>query len=116
MQKDHVESAPLVCVPDAISASERVAHFRLIRELFSEQCRERVELDDGYAFRFPAASFDPVSRFVSNERKCCPFLRFQIELSPQQGPVWLRLQGPKGTREILDAELSLAGATRGCCP
>jgi len=53
-----------------------------------------------------------VARFVANERKCCPFLHIEVELGGG-GPIWLRLTGPEGTRELIDAELgsrSLTGA------
>lgn len=47
-----------------------------------------------------------VARFVANERKCCPFVSFSIEVSGD-GPVWLRMTGPAGTRECLEAELPM---------
>ena len=36
------------------------------------------------------------------------------QLAAQSGPIWLLMTGPEGTREVLDAELSLARAC-GCC-
>ena len=44
-------------------------------------------------------------RFVGNERHCCPFLGFAIEILPENGVLWLRLAGPAGTRAFLDEEL-----------
>lgn len=99
------ETIPLACVPGAIPAEERPAHFALARELFGSIAEERQALMDGYAFRFPADTIDSLARFITNERKCCPFLTFVIEVSPAGGPVWLRMTGPSGTREFLDAEL-----------
>ena len=95
----------LACVPGAIPAAERPVHFALISRLFGEEAREKRDLPDGYAFRFEADAFDEVARFVANERKCCPFLTFALELSPGAGSLWLRLGGPPGTREFLDLEL-----------
>ncbi len=46
-----------------------------------------------------------ISRFLSNERRCCPFLSFEVAIAPHGGPVWLRLTGPVGTREFLATEL-----------
>jgi len=97
---------PLACVPDAIPSADRPAHFALIERLFQE-VREKVVLDDGYAFRFDAGAFADVARFVENERLCCPFLTFRLEAQPAAGPLWLRLTGPEGTREFLDVELPL---------
>lgn len=96
---------PLACVPGAIRAEERPAHFALLERLFGEDARERRPIDDGYAFRFEAASFDAVARFVSVERLCCPFLTFHLELSAPAIDLWLRMTGPAGTRDFLDAEL-----------
>lgn len=109
-------SAPtpaLACVPSAIPAIERQAHFALARELFTSRALERVSLPEGYGFRFDCSEFDAVARFVTNERKCCPFLTFEVELAAQSGPLWLRMTGPEGAREVLDAELNLTGC--GCC-
>jgi hypothetical protein len=104
----------LACVPSAIPADERKAHFELARDLFARQAGERVPLPDGYAFRFDSTAFDDVARFITNERKCCPFLTFEVQLAAGAGPLWLRMTGPAGTREILDAELSLRSPCR-CC-
>jgi hypothetical protein len=104
---DADSAAPLACVPGAIPEAERPAHFALIAELFGGAVRERRELADGYAFRFAPERLDGVMRFVANERLCCPFLEFGITVSPADGPVWLRLTGPEGTRAFLDAEMRL---------
>jgi hypothetical protein len=96
---------PLACVPDAIPTAERPLHFALLARLFEEAARERRELAGGYAFRFDADALDDVARFVANERRCCPFLAFTLELAPSGGPLWLRLTGPAGTRAFLDLEL-----------
>lgn len=98
---------PLACVPHAIPAAERAAHFELVESLFAPTAEARCALPDGYAFRFPADALERLGRFVMNERKCCPFLAFSIEAGPGDGPVWLRITGPEGTREFLEAELPL---------
>ena len=99
------KAAPLACVPGAIPAAERAAHFAVAAELFGEGVRKRVGLPDGYAFHFDPAAFEAVARFVGSERKCCPFLVFSLTVSPGGGPLWLRMTGPEGTRAFLDAEL-----------
>jgi hypothetical protein len=99
---------PLACVPGAIPAPDRAAHFALATRLLTIDVRERLVLADGvdgYAYRFDAGAFDDLARWITNERRCCPFLTFALALSPDAGPVWLRLSGPAGTREFLDAEL-----------
>jgi len=99
----------LACVPAAIPSPERQGHFALARELFQVQARERVALANGYAILFQSDAFPDVARFVANERKCCPFMTFELTLAPASGPLWLRMTGPDGTREALDAELNLGG-------
>jgi hypothetical protein len=64
---------------------------------------EKRELEDGYAYRFPA---DPnwisqIARLITLERECCPFLRFNLRVEPANGPLWLELTGPAGTKEFL---------------
>jgi hypothetical protein len=49
-----------------------------------------------------------LARFIVNERKCCPFMDFELSITRESGPVWLRMTGPEGTREIVQAELGLA--------
>ena len=97
----------LVCVPAAIPAVERQAHFALARELLHERAEERTVLPNGYAFRFSPEALTEVARFIANERKCCPFLSFELSLAPEAGPLWLRMTGPEGARSVLDAELGL---------
>lgn len=96
----------LACVPGAIDVNERERHFASLRQLFGERALERRDVDDGREYRFDAADFEELSTFVANERKCCPFLTFEIRVSPDSGPIWLRLTGPEGTRSFLDAEFA----------
>jgi hypothetical protein len=106
-------SVGLICVPSAIPARERAQHFVLARELLNKQAVERADLPDGYAFRFAADQFVELVRFIDNERKCCPFMTFHLQIGHQAGPIWLRMTGPEGTREALQAELSLTNSC-GC--
>ena len=103
---------PLACVPGAIPAAERAGHFALAARLFGEGARERRALAgdaggaEGYAFRFDVEELGDVARFVGNERRCCPFLTFALEVPAGEGALWLRLTGPAGARAFLDAELA----------
>jgi hypothetical protein len=112
MMNGTVHAIPLACVPDAIPAAERAAHFRLGQALFRGECQARRDTEAGYVFRFPSSSFEQLARFIVNERKCCPFLRIELSSEPEEGAVWLRLTGPEGTREFLAAELGRRGC--GC--
>jgi hypothetical protein len=109
-----IATPALACVPSAIPARERQRHFELARELFTRLAQERVQLPDGYALRFGSEDFEALARFVANERRCCPFLSFEVEIASQSGALWLRMTGPEGTPEVLDAELNL-GRSCECC-
>lgn len=99
----------IACVPGAIPQSERTAHFALLTKLFTSTSRAKSEIPNGYAYRFDASAFDDLARWITNERRCCPFLAFSLELAPDDGPITLRLTGPDGSRELLDAELPSPG-------
>lgn len=51
-----------------------------------------------------AASEGLVSRLASvidRERRCCRFLRFRLEVAPDDGPIVLLVDGPPGTAAFL---------------
>lgn len=67
----------------------------------------REETTDGYRLRF-AASTDTLQAILTTvdaERQCCRFLRFDLALEPDNGPMWLTMSGPSGTRAFLSALL-----------
>jgi hypothetical protein len=101
---------PFACDMTAIPAELRGAHQALTRRLISEAAREIRELPDGFAFTFPSEEYAAVTEFVARERLCCPFLRFELEVSPGRGPLGLRLTGAEGVAAFLRAELQLPPA------
>jgi hypothetical protein len=111
---DETESA-LACNLNALSPGERTRHGEAAAALFAAVV-EAHELPDGYGFQLPPESSTLVlaAEFVSRECRCCPFFTFIIELEPAGGPLWLRLTGPEGVKELLLAELGhlLPVATR----
>jgi hypothetical protein len=96
----------------AIPAEKRGPHHALIHRLTTEAA-EISELPDGLAFRFPAEEYDAVTEFVGRERLCCPFLTFALEVSPDRGPIWLRLTGEGGVKEFIRAELRVGAQLGG---
>ena len=97
---------PIACTlgPAAIRARREDLLGGLVRD-----AEERLEVPNGYRIRF--ASDDDVLRRIAGvvavERQCCRFLRFQITLDPDGGPVWLEFTGPPGAREFLADMLAL---------
>lgn len=102
-----VQGTAVACRHDALAKPDRVMHFSLGRSLFSRRRIERLDLVDGFAFRFVQDDFADLARFVENERRCCPFLRIELELVPNGKYVDIRLSGPPGTRDVLESELGL---------
>lgn len=103
---------PIACDLTAIPSDQRQAHQQLSEQLFAS-IEAREEQDDGYLLRFDAAQFDQIMRFVANERRCCPFIRFTIDLTPANGPIWLSLRGRAGVKDFLIEQLIIV-AQKSC--
>jgi len=91
----------IACAPMAIPASERSSHFALGQALLSKRALSKQLLDDGYIFTFASKDFGDVARFVGNERLCCPFMAFSLEIPHSGGPLSLCMSGPPGLAKSL---------------
>lgn len=109
MSTHSTQVSVVACVPDAIDPGDRAPHFELARNLLSNCATSRQSLPNGIAFRLPPDSLAAVAKFVANERKCCPFMTFDIKVEPNDGAIVLCMTGPTGTREVVEAELGLHG-------
>ena len=98
------QEIPIACDLTAIAADEREAHELLAKQLFFEAVPERQELADGYAFRFSADQYPLLTAFIANERLCCPFFHFTLDVTPAQGPIWLHLTGGDGVKAFIQSE------------
>lgn len=96
----------LACDLTAIPASVREEHVLTAPQLFST-AQEVLELLNGFTIRFlnEPGKFMAIARFIENERLCCPFFNFGLEIEPNNGPLWLRLSGGEGVKEILQTTL-----------
>ncbi len=83
--------------------------YQSVGELLMEAAEER-ELNEGYAFRFAGddGSLSRLADFVTSERSCCPFLRFELTVEPDRGPIWLRLTGPEPVKRVVQDALTQA--------
>lgn len=93
----------------AFSPTEREAHSQLSQELL-KAFLETTELENGFALRMDmqkASIPTLLAKWVDGERRCCPFLLFQIDKEPKAGPLWLRLTGATGVKDFLKAELGI---------
>ena len=105
------QTFPFACDMTALEPPTRQQHIATTQALF-EAVEFVDELPNGYAFRLPNESevLMRVARFVANERRCCPFFGFGLELEPENGPLWLRLTGREGVKPFIIAEIG--GALR----
>lgn len=108
MGKKTNHALPLACDLTAIEAVQRERHQSNTKQLLAA-VQAAQELPDGYAFRFPAESdiIIKAADFIKLERLCCPFFNFVLEVEPDNGPLWLKLTGPAGVKQFLQAELGL---------
>ena len=80
------QAPSLACILGAIPEAERSAHVALASELFGQRVQERKDVPHGYAFRFSPDTLSELARFLTNERRCCPFLSFDIAIASSGGP------------------------------
>lgn len=100
------DTPSLACDLTAIPAAAREEHILTAPQLFAA-AQEVQELPNGYAIRFlnEPGRFMAIANFIDKERLCCPFFNFGLELEPENGPLWLRLTGGEGVKEILQTTL-----------
>jgi hypothetical protein len=102
------QDVPLACDLSVLSAEERARHAEI-----SERLRgafQHVEpLPDGYAFSLPPQSeyLLLAAEFITRERLCCPFFRFELVAEPGGEPFSLRLTGGEEVKAFLETEMNL---------
>jgi len=98
-------SLPVACTLTSAELQQRRSG--LLRK-FRQAVIEVKELETGYAYQLPAetAWISESAELISLERQCCPFLTFNLRIEPAEGPMWLELTGPEGTKTFLEALLS----------
>lgn len=93
------------CDIAALSEADIALYQKLTHSLV-DAVQETVELEDGYAFRLSPETLVTTARWVSLERKCCPFFAFEIEVASSAGPSWLRITGAEGVKEFIRTEFA----------
>ena len=106
-QKALAKQPVFACRLGALTPQERVQQQEIRARL--EHGTIRVSEDaDGYTFHYaanvPAAS---VMSWIEMERKCCPFLRFTLDISEENGPSRLRLWGVAGVKAFVAEEMKV---------
>lgn len=100
------EDQALACDLTAIPASAREEHLVTAPQLF-QTAKEVRELSNGYAFLFlnEPDKFMTIAKYIENDRLCCPFFNFELEVKPNGGALWLRLTGGESVKELLRSSL-----------
>lgn len=97
-----MNNLPIACTLTPETVATRKAE--LLPGLF-RRAEITEPIPDGYRLRF-APSGEMLQAIVSAidaERQCCRFLRFQLTVEPDEGPLVLTLSGLPGTREFVAA-------------
>lgn len=105
MSSDTVSASdlPIVCDPTSISPDERERWVQILIPHLYGAVEEIKPLPDGYALRLP--NNRDVLMLAAEEldidRRCCPFVRYTLEIEPAGGPFWLSMTGGEGVKEFL---------------
>lgn len=93
-------SLPVAC---SLMDSELQERRRNVLQKVRSVVSEVKEIENGFIYRFPSdgAWIRELAHMVDLEHQCCPFLKFSITVEPGDGPVWLEMTGPQGTKEFL---------------
>ena len=96
---------PLACNMDVFTSAQRESHIQTTTQLV-QAIQSIQEIENGYEFIFPNETkfISRIAEFISNERLCCPFLKFTLNVFANSEPIALSLIGPIGTQEFLRAE------------
>ena len=95
-----MDSLPVAC---SLSPSELQERRLTVLQKFRSAVSEAQEIENGFKYRLPGngAVLRELAELVELEHQCCPFLSFTITVEPSDGPVFLEISGPEGTKEFL---------------
>lgn len=83
-----------IAVACSLTAEERVERGQGWEALLAD-AEDVTELAEGYALKFPNrdALIMRATELIIAERRCCRFFRFTLTFEPNEGPVWLHVEG-----------------------
>lgn len=98
-----VSDLPIVCDPSSITADERERWVSILIPQLYGAVKEIKALPDGYALRLPVNRdiLLLAAEELDIDRRCCPFVRYTLEIEPAGGPLWLTMTGGQGIKEFL---------------
>lgn len=91
---------PIVCTLNDAEFRERE---RLVLEKLKSKVVKVTATADGFAFRFLSDGdlISELAEFIILERRCCPFLDFNLKVECGAGSVTLELSGAEGAKEFI---------------
>jgi hypothetical protein len=99
-----MKDLPIVCTltPDTVATRKAQLLPRLVQKADAIE-----ETADGYRLQFAPSSelLTSIASVIDAERRCCRFLRFELAVEPDEGPITLIISGPPGASEFLEAML-----------
>ena len=104
---EHAMGSTFFCNLGALSMEEQQRR-RELASAVSRAMQRRLELSNGYALMLDAQKIDldALNEWSALEKRCCPFLNFQVfKHTPGQG-LTLELTGTRGVKEFLRIALS----------
>jgi hypothetical protein len=101
------QAAPFACHRSALTAAARKRHFDELGPALRGMVRNVRQLRDGYEFEFPVdpATFRLVAEWAAGEHLCCPFFDIDLRQEREKGAFWMRLSGPSGVKQFIEADL-----------
>jgi hypothetical protein len=90
---------PVTCT---LSGAEQADRREEVAAIFGG-CLRSGEIEAGREFIFPGDAHwaARLTEFVVFERRCCPFLAFELVFEPEGGLIRLRITGPEGAEDIV---------------
>lgn len=91
---------PIVCTLNEAQLRERR---QVIIDAFANMHVGVTELEDGYAFTFPASSamLRQIAQLVDLERQCCAFLTFKIVVEARNTSIRFEVTGPREAKKVI---------------
>lgn len=98
----------LTCDLFVLNDRDRIRRTNLVKEM-TATLRELYEIPTGFGFVFDAstATLAQVLEFIALERLCCPFLRFELGVPEENGPIRMEITGREGVKQYLSTELGI---------
>jgi hypothetical protein len=95
-------SVEIVCNLDALTPDERERRSQTAIEI-RDRAMGLEEVEAGFRVRLPnePESCTRALELILLERRCCPFLSFELAFEPGEGEVRLTVGGPAGVKQFL---------------